>query len=197
MATSVSSIIGSSGAAAPVAPRNGQEDSRPRKDRQPPRAVSIDSKTRRFLTLARDRFSELERVAALAAEQLDAELVDAVDYLHERGRGEEQRLAALGESLIEHQRMVAERSGHMRRRLERRGGLPPSPALIGRRASDAEIKPEETEAPAPEPSLDPPEGVVLLVRQMASNGADEGRIGRVLTRLGVEDADEKVKLALR
>jgi hypothetical protein len=196
MATSVRSISGSNGVAGSAAARNEAGSKEQRSDRKPPRVVSLEPTTRRFLALARDRFSELERAAALAAEQLDTELVGAVDDLYKRDRIEAQRLAILGESLVEHQRTVAERSGHMRRRLERRGGLPPSPALTGRRSTDTP-PPEATEAPADEPKLDPPEGVVLLVRQMVTTGADERKIGRVLKRLGVEDADEKVKLALR
>lgn len=151
---------------------------------------------RDFLVAARDRFGELERVASAAANDLDQALIYAVDDLYKRDPEEARRLEAFGESLVEHQRTVAERSGHLRRRLERRGQLPPAPSLFGRRADDIEAE-DVTDADVDRtPESGPSEGVVVLARQMAAEGVDEERIAGILTVLGVDDADQAVHESL-
>lgn len=163
-------------------------------------ARPAERQAKAFLALARDRFAELERLAAAAADELDAELLRVVEALRKEDPEEATRIEAFGETLVEHQRTVAERSAYLRRRLERRGHLETSPRLFGRRADDSEAEDADPAAEPPPPAnggRHPSEGVVLLARQMAALGADERKIGRVLTRLGVDHADEAVSKTFR
>jgi len=157
-----------------------------------------DRLARDFLVAARERFSELEHEAETAADELDAALVAAVDRLYEFDPEAARRLEAFGEGLIEHERSVAERSAYLRRRLERRAQLGRA-RKFQQRSTD--IVAEATDArPELEPSVTrtgPSEGVVLLARQMAAGGADDRRIARTLSVLGVEDADDAVRDSLR
>lgn len=152
-----------------------------------------------YFELARDHFAKLELDASQAATELDSALDEVLRGLG-RGGTDRQRLEAFGESLIEHNLIVAERTAHIRRRLERRGGLEPT-TYYGRRATD--VEPQELENGNGrrdrrlERSPGPSEGVVLLTRQMAASGASDRRIGEVLTRLGVSDAEQAVKRSLK
>ena len=156
-----------------------------------------------YFELARDHFARLELDAREAATELDSTLEEVLGRLG-RGDGDRQRFEAFGESLIEHNLNVAERTAHLRRRLERRGGLEPT-QYYGRRATDME--PQELEVPQEFENGNgrrtrrlesgPSEGVVLLTRQMAASGASDRRIGEVLTRLGVSDAEQAVKRSLK
>lgn len=154
--------------------------------------------TKEYFELAREHFLTLERVASEAATELDRALDVVLEELAADGDADLQRIEALGESLVEHNRTVAERSAHIRRRLERRGHLEPA-VNLRRRATD--LVPDtgsvEIERGRPWAENQPSEGVIVLVRQLAASGVSDGRIGRVLARMGVPDADEAVKLALR
>ena len=157
-----------------------------------------DRTAQEFLIEARERLLELERDAEAAANELDETLVQAVERLYDYDAVEARRFEAFGEILIEHQRAVAERSAHLRRRLERRGHLASPPSRLERRAGDIVAEPAEPRrelAPRTNGS-GPSEGVVLLARQMAATGADDRRIARTLSVLGVDHADEAVRESL-
>lgn len=150
-----------------------------------------------YLELARGHFAKLELDASEAATELDSALDQVLGGLG-GGGADRQRLEAFGESLIEHNLNVAERTGQIRRRLERRGGLEPT-KYYGRRETD--IEPREIESGSRRrdrrSERGPSEGVVLLTRQMAAGGASDRRIGEVLRRLGVSDAEQAVKRSLK
>lgn len=154
--------------------------------------------TKEYFELAREHFLKLERVSSEAATELDRALDVVLEELAANGDADLQRIEALGESLIEHNLTVAERSAHIRRRLERRGHLDPSTNLR-RRATD--VVPDngsvEIERGRPWAENQPSEGVVVLVRQLAASGVSDRRIGRVLATMGVNDPDDAVRLALR
>lgn len=155
-----------------------------------------DRTAQEFLIEARERLLELERDAEAAANELDETLVQAVERLYDYDAVEARRFEAFGEILIEHQRAVAERSAHLRRRLERRGHLASPPSRLERRAGDIVAEPAEPRRAPRTNGSGPSEGVVLLARQMAATGADDRRIARTLSVLGVDHADEAVRESL-
>lgn len=154
----------------------------------------VSESTKEYFELAREHFYELERVAGNAVRELDAALDRLLEHLAAEGAQDLHRIEAFGDHLIEHNRTVAERSAHIRRRLERRGKLDPKP-FFGRRATDQ--VPTEQDAEDEPPREGPTEGVIALTRQLAASGVSDRRICRVLTTLGVPDAEEAVKITLR
>ncbi len=163
-----------------------------------PSRRQLTQPTKEYFELAREHFLTLERISSEAATELDRALDVVLEELAANGDSDLHRIEALGESLVEHNRTVAERSAHIRRRLERRGHLEPSTNLR-RRATD--VVPDngsiEIEHGRPWAEGQPSEGVIVLVRQLASSGVSDRRIGRVLATMGVDDPDEAVRLALR
>jgi hypothetical protein len=144
-----------------------------RPDDESKRDVSPAAKE--FFELAWDHLRQLERAAADAAEDLDEALERLSGQLASDGEPEAERLEAIGESLLEHNRTIADRCARIRSRLERSNLHP-------------------TIAPSGDGAL--PEGVALLARQMALQGADPGQIETELSRLGVRHADDAVRDAL-
>jgi hypothetical protein len=170
----------------------------PSKHPDRPGRPQLTQPTKEYFELAREHFLTLERVSSEAAIELDRALDVVLEELAANGDADLHRIEALGESLVEHNRTVAERSAHIRRRLERRGHLEPSTNLR-RRATDvvADNGSVEIEPGRPWAEDQPSEGVIVLVRQLAATGVSDRSIGRVLATMGVDDPDEAVRRALR
>lgn len=159
---------------------------------------SADEAAQEYLALAQAHFLRLEQDASEATSALEAALDDLARVAG--GGRDPQGIVEFGEKLIDHNRTVAERTAHLRRRVERRGGLEPLTAGQ-RRLADAESQGPGGRAPRRRkerlPAAGPSEGVRLLTRHMAASGYTDRRILAVLKTMGVEDPDEALKAALR
>ena len=137
-----------------------------------------------FFELAKDHLDGVQRAAEAAAGDLERELQRLAGELAAANDPDADRVASIGAALVEHNRAIADRCARMRKRLE--PATPSAPPATGDQAA----------AGARAPANGPSEGVELLARQMALSGAEQEQIEEVLTRLGVEDADDAIRRAL-
>ncbi len=157
------------------------------------RGRSAEQAAQAYLELAQAHFLRLEQDASEALSELEAALDDLARVAG--GARDSQGIEEFGEKLIDHNRLVAERTAHLRRRVERRGGLEPV-TLSDPRSADPEPAKRAPRRRKDRRPAGPSEGVRLLTRHMVASGYTDRRIIKVLTSMGVADPDAAFKAAL-
>lgn len=149
----------------------------------------LSSAAAECIDLAEEHLRAIELSAAATVEDLGFEREALADEL---SPAEREQVEEIFDAVIEHGRQVAARCSRLRRR--------------SRRARNAVAAAAEPAPPAREVSRaarprrannnGPSEGVKLLSRQMALQGAPERQIEATLGALGVKHADDAVKRSL-
>ena len=170
----------------PSDPRRGRRAAAARQQLGPQAGDRLELADEHLRTLALDAVSAAED---LAFEQEN--LAEAVE-----DPAEIETLEAIYEAVIEHSRLVAERSSRLRTKINRaRTSVPADDREpeAGRRSSGPKGLKLRRGANGESPS----DGVVLVARQLALQGSDEREIEAVLESLGVEHADDAVRRSLQ